>query len=255
MTEKNLDYKFLDEFDEEFDTAPIALVSPDGRPLSQVIRERIVNQGNARFHANDNISDFIKEGEIDALVEEVADKFKGVLDSLVIDTDNDHNTRDTARRVAKMFVKETFSGRYRPVPKVTAFPNMGYKSLYTTGPISIRSTCAHHFQNIVGRCWVGIVPEDEVIGLSKFNRLVHHICERPQIQEEMTTQIAEALKKYAKTQHIAVVVKAEHHCMTQRGVREHESDMTTAIMLGAFATDPALKQEFYDICLSMKGHQ
>jgi GTP cyclohydrolase I len=229
--------------------------SINGYPtISEVIRKRI-NEANARFHANDNIAEFIEsEEEIDALVDEVAEQFKGVLNSLVIDTDNDHNTQDTARRVAKMFVRETFSGRYRNVPKVTAFPNMGYKSLYTTGPISIRSTCAHHFQNIVGRCWVGIVPQDEVIGLSKFNRLVHHICERPQIQEEMTTQIADALKKYAKTEHIAVVVKAEHHCMTMRGVREHESDMTTAIMLGAFKEDSALRQEFYDLCLSMKGH-
>jgi GTP cyclohydrolase I len=221
--------------------------------LSEVIRERLKKAG-ARFHCNDNISDYVTQKEVDQLVDEVAVKMQGVLESLVIDTENDHNTQDTARRVAKMFVKETFSGRYLPTPKVTAFPNLGYKSLYTTGPISIRSTCAHHFQNIVGRCWVGIVPNGEVIGLSKFNRLVHHICERPQIQEEMTTQIAEALKQYAKTDNIAVVVKAEHHCMTQRGVREHESDMTTAIMLGAFETDPALKKEFYDICLSMKGH-
>jgi GTP cyclohydrolase I len=223
-------------------------------PISDIIRTRIY-QANKRFHCNDNIADYIREGELDLLVDEVADKFEDVLDSLVIDLDNDHNTHDTARRVAKMMILETFSGRYRPVPKVTAFPNMGYKSLYTTGPISIRSTCAHHFQNIVGKCWVGIVPDEEVIGLSKFNRLVHHICERPQIQEEMTTQIADALQEYAKTQHIAVVVKAEHHCMTMRGVREHESDMTTAIMLGAFQSDSALKQEFYDICLSMKGHK
>lgn len=221
--------------------------------LSQIIRERLQAAGH-RFHCNDNIADYIQEGEIEQLVDEVAERFQGVLSSLVIDTDHDHNTKETARRVAKMFVKETFGGRYRVAPKVTAFPNLGYKSLYTAGPISIRSTCAHHFQNIVGRCWVGIVPEGEVIGLSKFNRLVHHICERPQIQEEMTTQIADALREYAKTEHIAVVVKAEHHCMTQRGVREHESDMTTAIMLGAFRTDPALKKEFYDICLSMKGH-
>jgi GTP cyclohydrolase I len=223
------------------------------RNLSQVIRDRI-NAACARFHINDNIAEFVHEGELEGLVDEVATKMQGVLDSLVIDTENDHNTHDTARRVAKMFVKETFSGRYRPVPKITAFPNMGYKSLYTTGPISIRSTCAHHFQNIVGSCWVGIVPDTEVIGLSKFNRLVHHICERPQIQEEMTTQIADALKQYAKTDNIAIVVKAEHFCMTQRGVREHSSDMTTAIMMGAFEKDPALKKEFYDICLSMKGH-
>lgn len=221
--------------------------------ISDTIKQRLIAAG-AEYFSNDNISAHINDDEIELLVDEVAEKFQGVLESLVIDTENDHNTKETARRVAKMFVKETFSGRYRPVPKVTAFPNIGYKSLYATGPISVRSTCAHHFQNIVGKCWVGIIPEEEVIGLSKFNRLVHHICERPQIQEEMTSQIAEALMTYAKTEHVAVVVKAEHHCMTMRGVREHESDMTTAIMLGAFNKDPALKKEFYDICFSMKGH-
>ena len=221
--------------------------------ISEKIRQRIKEAG-ARFHSNDNISNYIKEGELEELQAEVQAGFQDVLQALVIDTENDHNTQETAKRVAKMFLKETFSGRYVPTPRITAFPNMGYKSLYTTGPISVKSVCAHHFQNIVGKCWVGIVPEEEVIGLSKFNRLVHHICERPQIQEEMTSQIAEALKDYAKTEHIAVVVKAEHHCMTVRGVREHESDMTTAIMHGAFREDHALKQEFYDICLSMKGH-
>ena len=154
-----------------------------------------------------------------------------------------------------MYLNETFGGRYVTEPRVTSFPNMGYKNLYTTGPITIRSTCAHHLQNIVGKCWVGIFPEEEVIGLSKFNRLVHHIAERPQIQEEMTTQIADKLVQYAKTPNVAVVVKAEHHCMTHRGVKEHDSDMTTAVMLGKFRDDPNLKQEFYNLMLSMKGHK
>jgi len=224
------------------------------KKVSETIRQRLELAG-ARYYANDNISEFIlSDSEIDQLVNEVATEVQGVLNALVIDTKNDHNTQETARRVAKMFVLETFSGRYRPVPRVTAFPNMGYKSLYTTGPISIRSTCAHHLQNIRGSCWVGIVPEDEVIGLSKFNRLVHHICERPQIQEEMTTQIAQALKEYAKTEHVAVVVKAEHFCMSQRGVKEHSSDMSTAVMLGRFLEDPNLKSEFYQILQTMKGH-
>lgn len=223
------------------------------RKTSEIIRERI-KSSNSRFHSNDNISDFIEEGELKLLQAEVEEKFQAVLDALVIDTENDHNTHETAKRVAKMYINETFGGRYQPMPKVTAFPNMGYKSMYTSGPISIRSTCAHHFQNIVGKCWVGIIPEDEVIGLSKFNRIIHHIAERPQIQEEMTTQITEALKEYAKTEHVAVVVKAEHHCMTHRGVKEHESDMTTAVLQGAFLNEPSVKQEFYNICLSMKGH-
>ena len=197
--------------------------------ISKVIKERIKAK-NKRFHCNDNISEFIQDGELDQLQKEVEGKLQEVMESLVIDTEHDHNTNDTARRVAKMYVKEIFGGRFQPTPRITSFPNMGYKSLYTSG------------------------PEEEVIGLSKFNRLVHHIAERPQIQEEMTTQIAQELVTFAKTPNVAVVVKAEHHCMTHRGVREHESDMTTAIMLGAFDRDPALKQEFYDICLSMKGH-
>jgi len=220
---------------------------------AELIRQRLKDAG-VRFHSNDNISEYIKEGELDNLQSEVQEAMQGVLDALVIDTEHDHNTQETAKRVAKMFVHETFGGRYVPMPRVTSFPNMGYKSLYTSGPISIRSTCAHHFQNIVGKCWIGVLPEDEVIGLSKFNRIVHHIAERPQIQEEMTTQIAEELIKYAKTPNIAVIVKAEHHCMTHRGVREHESDMTTAIMRGAFDSHAPLKKEFYDIVMSMKGH-
>jgi GTP cyclohydrolase I len=222
--------------------------------ISETIRQRLKDAG-VNFRANDNISEHINPEELNELQKEVQEKMQGVLESLVIDTTNDHNTQDTAKRVAKMWIKETFGGRYIPAPKITSFPNMGYKSLYTSGPISIRSTCAHHFQNIVGKAWVGIIPNGQVIGLSKFNRIIHHIVERPQIQEEMTSQIADALQKYAHTKHIAVVVKAEHHCMTHRGVREHESDMTTAIMLGAFKEDPATREEFYDICLSMKGHR
>lgn len=221
--------------------------------ISDKIKERLKKE-NIRFHCNDNIADYILPGELEELQAEVQEAMQGVLSSLVIDTEHDHNTQDTAKRVAKMWLKEVFGGRYQQPPRVTAFPNMGYKSLYTSGPISVRSTCAHHFQNIVGNCWVGIIPNGEVIGLSKFNRIVHHIAERPQIQEEMTTQVAEELKKYAKTEHIAVILKAEHHCMTHRGVREHDSDMTTAIMLGAFKDDPATRDEFYKICMSMKGH-
>ena len=208
---------------------------------SEKIRQRLKEKG-IRFHSNDNIAEYIEKGEIEELQKEVEDSFSGVLDALVIDTENDHNTKETARRVAKMYINEIFAGRFVSPPKVTSFPNMGYRSLYTSGPISVKSTCAHHFQNIVGKCWVGILPEQEVIGLSKFNRIVHHIAERPQIQEEMTTQIAEALQKYAKTPNVAVLIKAEHHCMTQRGVREHESDMTTAILIGAFDKHAPLKK-------------
>jgi len=222
--------------------------------ISETIRYRIKEAG-ADFRCNNNISDYIEEGEMEVLQDEVESCVQNLLHTLVIDTERDHNTQETAKRVAKMYMKEIFRGRYDPMPKITAFPNLGYQSMYTSGPISVKSTCAHHFQNIVGSAWIGIIPNDEVIGLSKFNRLVHHIAERPQIQEEMTSQIADALVQFAKTPNIAVVVKAEHMCMTHRGVREHESDMTTAIMRGAFFDDPAAKQEFYSICMSMKGHE
>ena len=162
---------------------------PEG-PISKKIKDRIKKAGK-RFHSNDNISEFIQEGEMDLLQAEVQEKLQGVLDSLVIDTENDHNTQETAKRVAKMYIRETFGGRFKPAPRVTSFPNMGYKSMYTSGPISIRSTCAHHFQNIVGKAWVGIIPNGEVIGLSKFNRIVHHIVEkraRVDTKEERTTR-------------------------------------------------------------------
>jgi GTP cyclohydrolase I len=223
------------------------------KTTSQLIKQRLVSAGQD-FRCNNNISDYIEEGELDLLQEEVQEKMEAVLQSLVIDTVNDHNTQETAKRVAKMYIRETFAGRYNPMPRITTFPNLGYQSMYTSGPISVKSTCAHHLQNIVGKAYIGIIPNDEVIGLSKFNRIVHHIAERPQIQEEMTSQIADALVEFAKTPNIAVVVKAEHMCMTHRGVKEHESDMTTAIMRGAFFDDPAAKQEFYNICMSMKGH-
>lgn len=222
--------------------------------ISDTIKGRLLAD-NKRFFANDNIAEYIEsEEELLELQKEVEGKFLGVLESLVIDIQHDHNTMETAKRVAKMYVKEIFSGRYIDAPRVTSFPNASnYDGLYVTGPISIRSTCAHHFQNIVGKCWIGILPTDEVIGLSKFNRIVHHIAERPQIQEEMTQQIATALIGVAKTDHIAVVIKAEHHCMTHRGVREHESDMTTAIMKGSFDHLPQLRNEFYQIINNMKG--
>lgn len=153
-----------------------------------------------------------------------------------------------------MYINEIYSGRYVSAPKVTAFPNESYTGMYVVGPISIRSACAHHFQPIVGNCWVGVLPGEKVIGLSKFNRMIHWIAERPQIQEELTTAIADALTETAETQDIAVFIKAEHGCMTNRGVKEACSDMATAIMRGKFVDDPSLKDEFYRTMQGMKGH-
>jgi len=219
---------------------------------SERIRQRI-KDSNGKFFCNDNISEYIEPFDLDQLIEEVAGKMQGVLDSLVIDTDNDHNTNETAHRVAKMFCTEIFSGRYLPPPKITAFPNVTeYDQVYVTGPITIRSTCAHHFQSIKGKCYVGVFPGKNVIGLSKFNRMVDWISSRPQIQEEMTIQIADLIQEETQADGVAVLVQAEHGCMTMRGVREHESDMTTSVMRGVFRDAPHLKQEFFNIVSRMK---
>ncbi len=204
--------------------------------------------------ANDTIYDCLDVGDLQDIENEVADAFQGVLEALGIDTQNDHNTKDTARRVAKMFVHEIFRGRYYPPPKVTAFPNVKqYDQIYMSGPISINSTCAHHFQPITGKAYVGIFPGKKVVGLSKFNRMVDWVASRPQIQEEMTEQIADMIEQETEAKGVAVIVKAEHFCMTARGVKEHESDMLTSVVRGIFRDDPAIKAEFFSLLNNMKG--
>ena len=204
--------------------------------------------------ANDTIYDCLDVGDLQDIENEVADAFQGVLEALGIDTQNDHNTKDTARRVAKMFVHEIFRGRYYPPPKVTAFPNVKqYDQIYMSGPISINSTCAHHFQPITGKAYVGIFPGMKVVGLSKFNLMVDWVASRPQIQEEMTEQIADMIEQETEAKGVAVIVKAEHFCMTARGVKEHESDMLTSVVRGIFRDDPAIKAEFFSLLNNMKG--
>jgi GTP cyclohydrolase I len=219
---------------------------------SDKIRERVIVASDS-YTSVDNISKYIMEGEIDALVDEVSKNMETVLRSLVIDVDRDHNTQDTARRVAKMFIHEIFAGRYTESPRITSFPNVQkYNELYVTGPITIRSTCAHHLMPIKGKAYIGVFPGSNVIGLSKFNRIVDWIASRPQIQEEMTVLIANEVMNLTNASGVAVLIQAEHFCMTHRGVKEHESDMTTASMLGVFDSDKSLKQEFYNIVGRMK---
>ena len=220
---------------------------------SDRIRARLQAAGQ-RFRANDNIAACIEPGDLDALTEEVKERVEALLRSLVIDTENDHNTMATASRVARMYVEEIFAGRYAPSPDLTAFPNVNsYDELYLVGPITIRSTCAHHLQNIRGNCWVGIYPGKNVLGLSKFYRLADWIASRPQIQEEMTIQIADLVQAETDAEGIAVVVKAEHMCVTHRGVREHASDMTTSVLRGILRDNPDTRAEFFRLLQGMKG--
>ncbi len=206
-----------------------------------------------QFRANDNIAAFIEDGEIDELRAEVADRMHDVLRALVIDTDHDHNTGDTARRVAKMFIDEVFSGRYRDTPAVTAFPNASQlNELMVVGPMTVRSACSHHLCPILGKVWVGVLPNvsSDLIGLSKYARLCDWIMSRPQIQEEAVVMLADELERRIKPDGLAVVMEADHFCMKWRGVRDDQSVMTNSVMRGAFLKDPDLRREF----LSLRNH-
>lgn len=223
--------------------------SDEGAPLSQVIRRRIQEQ-RARFHANDNISAFIRPGELEGLVEEVAQKMQAVLESLVIDTESDHNTQGTSHRVAKMFVQEVFSGRYQEPPTLTKFPNVSrLNELMIIGPITVRSACSHHLCPIMGRVWIGVLPSTHsaLIGLSKYSRLTEWVMCRPQIQEEAVVELADILEKKIKPNGLAIVMDADHFCMQWRGVKDRDSKMINSVMRGAFLEDPTLRREFLSL--------
>jgi len=217
-----------------------------GVPVSVRIRERL-QAARKRFHANDNIAAFIEPGELDALQSEVADRMHGVLDALVIDTAGDHNTQDTAQRVARMFVREVFRGRYVEEPSVTEFPNVEHlNELMIIGPVTVRSACSHHLCPIIGRVWIGVMPNEHsnLIGLSKYARLVEWVMTRPQIQEEAVTQVADLLHEKLQPDGLAIVMEADHYCMQWRGVKDMESKMVNSVMRGAFLKDASLRREF-----------
>ena len=226
-------------------------VSPqdEGTPVSVKIRERIL-ASRKRFHANDNISEFIQPGELEALLDEVEHKMRGVLESLVIDTVSDHNTGDTARRVAKMYVQEVFRGRYVQAPSITEFPNAEHlNELMIVGPITVRSACSHHFCPVIGKLWIGVLPNERtnVIGLSKYARLAEWVMGRPQIQEEAVVQLADLIQDKTQPDGLALVMEASHYCMSWRGVKDMDSKMINSVMRGAFLKDPNLRREFLSL--------
>ncbi|RTL37774.1 MAG: GTP cyclohydrolase I [Burkholderiales bacterium] len=218
-------------------------------PVSERIRYRLVSAG-CRHHANDNIAAFIEPGELDALQAEVQTKMQEVLRSLVIDTDSDHNTQETAKRVAKMFLREVFAGRYAAAPSVTEFPNVSrLNELMIVGPITVRSACSHHLCPIMGKVWIGLLPNEHsnLIGLSKYARLCDWIMSRPQIQEEAVTMLANELQERVQPDGLALVMEADHFCMHWRGVKDSESKMTNSVMRGAFLKDANLRREFLSL--------
>ena len=217
--------------------------------MSERIRARLRAAGH-RFHANDNIAAFIDgEQELGALEDEVAQRIQGLLESLVIDTQGDHNTQGTARRVARMFLHEVFKGRYYPMPRVTEFPNAErLNELMIVGPITVRSACSHHFVPILGKLWIGVLPSEasNLVGLSKYARLADWIMSRPQIQEEAIVQLADLIEARLRPDGLAVVLDADHFCMHWRGVKD-ESRMMNSVMRGVFLHNPESRKEFLQL--------
>jgi GTP cyclohydrolase I len=221
----------------------------EGVPVSVKIRERIM-AARKRFNANDNIAEFIEPGELEKLLDEVEVRMKGVLDSMVIDTERDHNTNNTARRVAKMYLNEVFKGRYVAGPTVTEFPNAEHlNELMIVGPITVRSACSHHFCPVIGKVWIGVLPNEHtnVIGLSKYARLAEWVMGRPQIQEEAVVQLADLIMEKTSPDGLAIVMEATHFCMGWRGVKDLDSKMINSVMRGVFLKDANLRREFLSL--------
>ncbi len=226
-----------------------SLATDEGTPISVKIRERLA-ASRKRYYANDNIAEFIEPGELEKLLDEVEGKMKGVLDSMVIDTEHDHNTGDTARRVAKMYLTEVFRGRYVKAPTITEFPNVGHlNELMIVGPITVRSACSHHFCPVIGQIWIGVMPNEHtnVIGLSKYARLAEWVMGRPQIQEEAVVQLADLIQEKTQPDGLAIVMEASHFCMSWRGVKDMDSKMINSVMRGVFLKDPSLRREFLSL--------
>lgn len=222
---------------------------PTSEKVSERIRQRLLAAGQ-RFHANDNIADYIQGDELAALRAEVEEQMQGVLQALVIDVDSDHNTAETAKRVAKMFVNEVFQGRYVQAPPVTEFPNVSQlNELMIVGPIKVRSACSHHLCPVMGEVWVGVLPSasSELIGLSKYARLTEWIMTRPQIQEEAVVMLADELESRLHPDGLAIVMKASHYCMHWRGVKDDGALMQNSVMRGAFLKDSNLRREFLSL--------
>ena len=220
---------------------------PNTVSVSESVRQRL-EAAKVPYFANDNISEYLLPGELEKLQEEVQQKVEEMLKALVIDTKRDHNMQGTAERVARMYIHEVFTGRYKTAPRITDFPNCkDLDEIYSVGPITIRSACSHHMVPILGRCWIGVHPGNRVIGLSKFNRLCEWVFSRPHIQEEAIIILADEIERLVTPKGLIVIVQAQHCCMKWRGVREPDTMMTTSVVRGIFREQPAMKAEFLQL--------
>lgn len=214
---------------------------------SEIVRNRIKAAG-ARFNANDNISEFISKHEINQLIDELTGKFEDVLDSLVIDRENDPNSMDTGKRLAKMYVNELMRGRFYCAPEATSFPNDSDDAY--DGMLVVRSEltsmCSHHHQPVKGVAYIGIIAHKKLIGLSKYTRIAQWCARRGTLQEELCNDIATEIQKATGSENVAVYIQATHGCCEHRGIMAHSSLTQTTVLRGIFKTDQSTKKEFFD---------
>jgi len=217
--------------------------------VSEQIRKKL-QDANIRYFANDNISQFLDDDTRASLIDEVADKFDGVLRSLLIDVDTDPNSHGTARRLAKMYINEIMSGRYYNEPAVTSFPNDGshgtepYNGMLVVRA-ELKSMCSHHHQPVTGTAYIGVIPGTHVIGLSKYIRIAQHCARRGTLQEELCGAIAKAISNATQSKDVGVYIEAKHGCCEHRGIMASNSMTQTSVLLGDFLTDASVKNEFY----------
>lgn len=214
---------------------------------SNKIKDKL-KQAGKRFWAGDNISEYLEEGDKQKLIDELTPKFEAVLDGLVIDIENDPNSNDTGRRLAKMYINELMAGRYDPMPKATAFPNDGddrYEGMLVVRS-ELTSMCSHHHQIVRGVAYIGILAADKLIGLSKYTRIAQWCAERGTLQEELANDIAREIMKATGTKDLGVYVQATHGCVENRGVKAHSSLTQTTVLKGSFKEEGKVQKEFMD---------
>jgi GTP cyclohydrolase I len=215
--------------------------------LAQVLREQMRSNGK-RFWAGDNVSEFIDEEKKQQLIDEATVAFEGVLDTLLIDREQDPNSKGTARRLAKMYFNEIMAGRYDPAPEATAFPNDSqdrYEGMLVVRS-ELRSMCSHHHQPVSGVAYIGIIAANKLIGLSKYTRIAQWCARRGTLQEELCNDIAREISRATDSSNIGVYIQATHGCCENRGIMAHSSLTQTTVLKGVFSTDPAVKKEFMD---------
>ena len=207
-----------------------------------------LKEADARYWAGDNISEHLKEGEKQQLIDEASEAFEEVLDRLLIDRHNDPNSMGTGKRLAKMYINELMAGRYDPIPSATAFPNDSasrYEGMLVVRS-ELTSMCSHHHQIVRGVAYIGIIAADKLIGLSKYTRIAQWCAERGTLQEELANDIVREIQKATGAEHLGVYVQATHGCVENRGVKAHSSLTQTTVLKGAFKDDAATKKEFMD---------